>query len=505
MSDTFKNIYLPILWMMLIVFTNASLQAQSFGDELQSVKTENNLIGLAVGVRCGNSELATFYGGWSDVDSGIPIDENTMYRVASISKSFTAAGLMILYDQGLFQLDDDISEALGYEVRNPAFPDVLITYRMLLSHQSSLQDGGGYGSFLSATYQNDPTPDIQEVLLENGAYFTPNMWRTEMPGTYFAYSNLNYGLIGTLIEALSGERFDEFMSTHLLEPLNINGGYNVSELNDIESLAVLYRDNIPQADDYGGVAPDPFVSEDYIPGTNGSLFAPQGGLRCTLEDLLDFAHMLSNQGNFEGTQLLSAEAVEAILNTEWDYDGTNGDNYFGLFNRWGLGIHHSGANGTNDRVVSNEILMGHPGEAYGLISDLYFHSENGYTIAFVTNGYASGGGYSFGEETIYYLPEEQTFSLAEDFFWDACSTLRVDVKPPQKFCEGLNYNLQSNELIVPENFLGSRLEVYSPEGKVLKKDRLTSNRYHLSEESPFTIIHISGKESTCRLKAVNLF
>jgi CubicO group peptidase (beta-lactamase class C family) len=479
------------------------MQAQSFEGGMESIKSENNLIGLAVGLRCGNSELATYYGGLANIDNNSPIDENTLYRVASISKSFTAAGLMILFDLGLFELDDDISDALGYEVRNPDYPNISITYRMLLSHQSSLQDGSGYGPFLSATYATEPIPSIQEVLLEGGDYYTVNMWRIEAPGTYFAYSNLNYGLIGTLIEALSGERFDVFMKENLLEPLNIAGGYNTSALEEIENLAVLYRDNIAQWDDFNGQNPEPIISGMYTPGTNGSIFAPQGGLRCTLEDLLDFANMLYNQGVFEGNQILSAEAAQEMLSSQWDFNGSNGDNYFGLFNRWGFGLHHSGADGTADKVVSNEILLGHPGEAYGLISDLYFHPETGYSIAFITNGYSSGSGYAFGEESVYYLPEEQTFALAESLFWDACSTLGLPFYSKASDCRGVFFDQYSQELIVPEHLYGSRLEVYNLNGQTLKDQLTEGSNIAVDSNGEMNIIHLSNGTQSCSLKVMN--
>jgi CubicO group peptidase (beta-lactamase class C family) len=485
-----------------ISLITSSNYAQTFQEGLNQIRTENNLIGLAVGVRCGSTPLASYYAGSANNNSEISINENTMFRVASISKSFTAAGLMLLYDQGLFELEDDISEALNYVVRNPDFPDIPITYRMLLSHQSSLQDGSGYSPFLSATYQSDPIPDMQEVLLEEGAYFTPNMWRTEEPGTYFAYSNINYGLIGTLIEALSGQRFDEFMRINLLEPLNIQGGYNPSALSDIENLAVLYRDNIPQADNFNGQNPQSNVPDDYVPGTNGSLFAPQGGLRCTLEDLLDFATMLYNQGNFEGTQILSSETVEEMLSTHWNFDGNNGDNYFGLFNRWGLGFHHSGAEGVNDKVVTNEILSGHPGEAYGLISDLYFDPESGYTIAFLTNGYSSGGGYAFGEESIYYLPEEQTFSLAENLFWEECSVLSSNTLDIENDCSGLKHEPVSNTLIIPEHLHGSHLRVYGLDGKLLDSRIIRSNTVLSGDGHQFKVVHLNNDKQNCILKTI---
>jgi len=399
---------------------------------IKSGKT--NIVGLAVAVSCQGAILESYHGGLSNIDLQIALNSDTKYRVASISKSFTAAGLLKLMDSGAFNLDDDISDALGYEVRNPAYPTTPITYRMLLSHTSSLQDGSGYGTFLSATYGANPIPNISEVLLPGGDYFTSNMWRTEEPGSFFAYSNLNYGLIGTLIEALSGERFDIFMKTEILEPLGISGSYNVLDLPDMNALSVLYRDAVSQADDYAGNFPDPIVGGDYSPGTNGSLFAPQGGLRCSLSELMAFGHMLLNEGMHQGDEILNSQTVEIMLSEQWDFNGGNGDDYFGLFRNWGLGVHRAeGAIGF-DKVFSNILMIGHPGEAYGLISDLYIDPASGIALAFVSNGYYSGGGYAFAENSIFYAPEEEAFEAIEEAYLETCTTLETENPVESQVC-----------------------------------------------------------------------
>lgn len=413
-----------ILFCLLILTTE--IWGQPFSDILDQVREDHEIVGLAVAVSCQGELLETYHSGLSNIDLQIPVSPQTKFRVASISKSFTAAGLMKLLDEESISLDNDISSVIGYEVRNPSFPDVPITFRMLLSHTSSLQDGSGYGPFLSATYSADPIPDMTEVLLPGGQYFTSNMWRTEEPGTYFAYSNINYGLIGTLVEAISGQRFDVYMKNQILEPMGITGSYNVLDLNDLNELSVLYRDAIAQADDYGGNYPQPWVDENYVPGTNGSLFAPQGGLRCSLTELMTFAHMLLNEGVHEGLEILSPESVEAMLSEQWQYDGTNGDDYFGLFRNWGLGIHRAEGTVGFDKVFTNVLMLGHPGEAYGLISDLYLDPESKLALAFISNGYYSGGGYAFADNSIFYAPEEEVFEAIEATFQGPCITLNTE-------------------------------------------------------------------------------
>jgi len=186
---------LPLIFFSLFCYV---LSAQSLQTNLQTVFTTNQLMGMSVYVFSAENE-SVYNFGYKNFSQSLPIDNATKFRIASISKSFTALGILKLYDQNLFELDDDVSTYLGYSVRNPNHPTIPITFRMLLSHTSSLQDGNGYTSFLNATFSQNPIPNISSVLQPGGSYYTSNMWRSEIPGTYFTYSNLNFGLLGTLI------------------------------------------------------------------------------------------------------------------------------------------------------------------------------------------------------------------------------------------------------------------------------------------------------------------
>jgi hypothetical protein len=121
-------------------------------------------------------------------------------RIASVSKLVVALGVMRLAEQGRIDLDADVSRQLGWPLRNPAFPDVPITLRMLLSHTSSVKDeGDNYVLPLGRT--------VRET-----AALPETFDRAHRPGAFFRYSNLNYPLIGSVLEKATGERFDRLMS-----------------------------------------------------------------------------------------------------------------------------------------------------------------------------------------------------------------------------------------------------------------------------------------------------
>ncbi|MFZ4479959.1 MAG: serine hydrolase domain-containing protein, partial [Rhodoferax sp.] len=230
----------------------------------------------------------------SNPQRSLPADGQTLFRVASISKLVTAIGAMQLVEQKRLDLDADISQYLGFRVRNPNFPHAVISARMLLNHTSSLRDAAGY-SFA-------PEQSLQSVLDPNGDnYGAGQQWAPaspvsdRAPGRYFDYVNLNWGVLGTVMEAASGQRFDHYMKRAVLEPLRIPGNFNAEALSasEIRNLAVLYRKRskevwhgsgpwVAQADDYQGQLPVPRPGlELYRPGRNATPFSPQGGLRIT--------------------------------------------------------------------------------------------------------------------------------------------------------------------------------------------------------------------------------
>jgi CubicO group peptidase (beta-lactamase class C family) len=313
-------------------------------------------------------------------------DGNTLYRVASVSKMVVAIAVLRLVDEGKLALDTDVGEYLGYPVRNPHFPDAAITLRMLLTHTSSLRDDGGY---------NFPQRlDLRDVLTPGGgAHGKGEMWSAHAaPGRWFQYCNLGWGVIGTVVEKATGERFERAARRLVLEPLGMRGGFDPAALpkERVADVATLYRKRaagdddqpwnpggpwIPQVDDYSRAAPVSRADAAYVPGTNATLFGPQGGLRASAADLGRVLRMLANGGALDGRRVLSAAAVAEMTRPQWRREGLNGEADYGVrgerFQAWGLGAQlftdRSGA-GRGDRLVQHGgfTAVGHLGDAYGL-------------------------------------------------------------------------------------------------------------------------------------------
>ena len=300
---------------------------------------------------------------------GKPANAHTLYRIASLSKMMTALAAMRLVEDGKLGLDADVGDYLGFSLRNPHFPGQPITLRMLLTHTSSLRDDAGYSWPCSVS--------LRDVLAQDGALWA----RNAPPGAFFTYANLGWGVIGTIMERVTGERFDRLMKRLLLDPLNMRGGFNPSEFapDDLANLATLYRKRtidtevwdgsgpwIAQVDDYSrGPPASPAGIENYVIGSNATPFSPTGGLRVSAADMGKVMLMLINDGVHRGRQILKPATLRSMLTRQWTYDGANGDTEHGLFNCWGLGNQQFPGQLVEGSDFSG---VGHLGEAYGLIS-----------------------------------------------------------------------------------------------------------------------------------------
>ncbi|MCY7411188.1 MAG: serine hydrolase [Chitinophagales bacterium] len=397
--------------------------AQTLDEKLTTIFSDYQLLGMSVVEVCNNEITFSKGYGLADFENNLSITDSTLYRIASISKSITATALMKLYEQGLFHLDDDISDYLGFTLRNPNFPDDPITFRMVLSHTSSIKDGNKYDQFLSATSTQNPPPNISEYFVTGGAYFSNNVFQNKKPGTYFQYSNANFGLLGTLIEKISGIRFDIFCKQNIFDPLLITASFNVNDLPNICNVATLYRFQnnswTPQADDFNCIMPAPKDLSLYVIGNNGFIYSPQGGLRISANDLAKYMLMNANNGTYNGIQILKDTTAILMRKIQWQFDGSNGDDYSGLFKAYGLGIHITTNVANSDIVFPDRRTFGHPGEAYGLVSDMYFDSLK-HGVIFITNG--NKNEYIIGNNSAFYTVEADVFNAVYEDLQDCFAT-----------------------------------------------------------------------------------
>ncbi len=341
-----------------------------------------------------------------------PIGPDTLFRIASVSKLVVAVAVMKLVEDGKLTLDADVSATLGWRLRNPAFPERPITLRHLLSHRSSLTDGN------PAMYWWDVGVSLQDVLSPEGRLYKPGAyWRSDRgPGDWFNYVNLNYGVIGTVMERATGERFDRLVQRLVLTPLDLRGGFNPADFPaaDVARIAPLYRKRRDEgdreiwepegpwrvhADDFTRSAPQPPANlERYLIGSNGTVFGPQGRLRISVADLGTLMLMLLNEGRHDGRAFLQPASVQALAAEQWRMDRArpNGEAHQEWALAWGLGVQrftdHSATDQSGpargDRLVEGGGFTGwgHLGDAYGLKAAFVLHPAQRRGLVVVTSG-----------------------------------------------------------------------------------------------------------------------
>ena len=335
-----------------------------------------------------NGNVGSFSEGLADPAAGRAVTPDDPVRIASISKLVVGIGVMKLVEQGKLDLDEDVSPRLGWTLRNPAFPDRPITLRQLLSHTSSVRD-----------FQDQyaiPLGDSVQATMAAPTSWDPKHGPSE---NFFTYSNLNFPIIASIVERTTGERFDLWMGREVIEPMKLDACYNWPTCSDakVARAVVLTQGGKPVRDDLAGRRPDCPVFVDKGPcelgrwklGENGALFAPQGGLRISMNDLARVGRMLLNGGTLDGIRILSPKSVETMLAPEWRFDGRNGETDKGFYCTYGLAVQliPTGMQGCKDDPAGDRIFrMGHAGDAYGLRSGLWIDRLHGLGVAYFVTG-----------------------------------------------------------------------------------------------------------------------
>ena len=283
-----------------------------------------------------------------------PFTSGTPFRVASISKTVVLLTARAMAKAGVFELDGNISEPMGMDLRHPEYPDIPVTLQHLLSHRSGITD--------PEIYWTDPDGDIRDLL-------SSDIFKGGRPGDWFEYANINYGIAATVMEALSGQRLDQITKQYVLDPLGLDAGFNWAgvSLAKRRSGATLYRKvnggmaiQTDSPDMLGGNKPifygdnPDFDIETYTPGMNGTLLSPQGGLRASLDDLLVLANAIGG--------------YPELHQADWLYDGQNGAADDGHFVSFGPGLY---VYPPELSPIPGQLMVGHHGSAYGMFGGMW--------------------------------------------------------------------------------------------------------------------------------------
>ena len=296
-----------------------------------------------------------------------PFTARTALRAASISKVAVALTAEKLHRDGVVDLDKGVRTWLPFYPASTAAGENGPTLRALLSHTGGMKDPDVYWM---------AHPGSIETLLTYDAF---------KDSTEFEYCNLAYGVVATALEAATQRRFDRLSHDYVFKPMGLDAGFNWAGVSPgkKQAGATLYRNFgsgwAAQTDDREILRdPDPFYLRDdgadlstYEPGTNGTLFSPQGGLRASLIDLATLAARLKYAPDLT--------APIWTLNTA-ESNGVHDERYFTQFGT-GVQIHPA-----NESLWPGHEIWGHPGEAYGLYSGAWYVPDLDLSFAFAVTG-----------------------------------------------------------------------------------------------------------------------
>ncbi len=327
-----------------------------------------DVVGLGVAVVKEGDIIYKNSWGYKNLESKTPLAEDDLFRIASISKSFTATSIMQLAERGLLDLNADISDLVGFKVRNPKFPDVKITPYMLLSHTSSLSDGQGY--FKMDVLDPSKNPDWEKA------------YHNFRPGTKYVYCNLNYNTLGTIIERISHIRFDQYVVGNILKPLGLeNAGYWVESLDQSKFVTLYQKDKngkwVAQPEAY---APRTQEIANYKFGYSAPIFSPTGGLKLNPVGLAKTMMMHMGLGTSpQGVKIISSESallMQSCFTETGEEEGFAG----------GQPVYYGFALWNNKDLIPGKTMIGHTGGAYGVYTIMAWNKERTFGIVLMTNG-----------------------------------------------------------------------------------------------------------------------
>lgn len=328
------------------------------------------------------------------------------FRIASVSKLLVGELMRRLHTAGELNADDDVSDIIHYPLRHPGFLQEPVTLRRLIGHQSGIIDPPVY--WMAA-------PGNIRTLL------TDEIWEPGVrPGAGFRYSNLNYGIAATVMEAATGDRFDRLFTRWIAQPLGLDIGFNWSGVSAARRASGFpAMRGRPGAWDVQVDGPDTLAAsepailrdrgfdlKDYVPGTNGTLFSPQGGLRASLSDLIVIGQEIVLQQPALWTPNWQASETDGRGSESESIDGRGHE--AGHFTAFGEGVYiypHG------PRPGAGRPWVGHHGEAYGVYCGLWVVPETGAVFAHADLGSPMDGSPMTGERP------NQTEIASKAFDW----------------------------------------------------------------------------------------
>ncbi|BBH24346.1 hypothetical protein Back11_56910 [Paenibacillus baekrokdamisoli] len=307
--------------------------------------------GLAIGIVKDYQMIYAKGFGVKDITTKEPVDKNTLFHHASISKTLVATGILQLVERGMIDLDSSITNYLPYfSMADERYR--LITIRQLLNHTSGMPDEDDY---------EWDRPQYDDQSLERYVKSINNRELLTDPGKQFSYSNIGYEILGDIIAKVSGVSFEQYMNDHIIESTRMQGSTYLKHEADIH-LATPHILGVQNG--YGGVISDVFPYN--------RAHSPSSTLYANAEDMCRYAIAHLNRGSAsDGQTILRTQSYDEL----WKQHASTGygaeQANIGL--SWFLGEYKG------SRMVS------HSGMDTGFQSNLILLPDKGIAVSVMTN------------------------------------------------------------------------------------------------------------------------
>jgi CubicO group peptidase (beta-lactamase class C family) len=318
-----------------------------------------HLPGLAACIVKKNAIMWQGYYGYSNISQNKPVTDSTIFMLSSISKTIMVTALMQLHQESKFKLDDSINAYLPFRVRNPLFPGIPITFQMLLTHTSSIQDNWNVMPYFVG---DAPTPlgtYLHDYFVPGGQYYYPSLnFYGYAPGSIWNYSNIGAALAGYLVEVLSGVPFDRYCRDSVFTPLHMSK--TAWFLRDLDTSLI--------------ARPYTYSSGNYIDnGLYGFPDYPDGQLRTTAVSLARFLTANIRGGELEGKRILDTATIRMIRTIYVPAVSYAPDAHQGLI--W-----------FRRTAINGRVLWGYTGGDLGVGTAMYLSESDSTGAIMLTNG-----------------------------------------------------------------------------------------------------------------------
>lgn len=284
---------------------------------IEEIRKEYNVPGAIVALTQGGECVYNQSFGYRNIERELSITENTVFGLASITKSFTCIALMHLQEQGKISIHDPVKRYLP-EFRLKDNQSVEnITLHHFMTHSSGLPPMASLEYALKRPVENDPSVlnhvgsdqwqpniDTYEQLMEYIANTEVQMLGS--PGEIFSYSNESYGLLGAVIERASGVTYEQYIHDYIVVPCGMDNTYfKIDSYDKDVELTTSYGRQISESGDL-------YIGPD-IGWVESTSMRATGLLKSTAKDMLRYAEIFINSGSVFGKQIISEKSVKQMM------------------------------------------------------------------------------------------------------------------------------------------------------------------------------------------------